>query len=128
MLAVDDALKSEDLEILAGEFVHVEITKCSSLIPKKLFQFERAIEFRKELFQGKYPKSVVLVVNSSLKTVKESVASIDKSNWSKTVLHPHIFSGSNLCLLQTICQSLCIARRLELGTESREVRTEIFQD
>ena len=36
MLAVGDAQKSEDVEILAGEFVHVEITECFSLIPKKI--------------------------------------------------------------------------------------------
>ena len=79
-----------------------------------------------EHFQNEFPKAVVLVVNCSLKTsrLKESVENINESKWSKTVQRPvqptTYLSGSDLYFLQTICQSLCIARSLD-------VRTEIFQ-
>ena len=45
--------------------MHIEITDGSSKFPRKLFQFERALEFREQLVGCSLPKALILVLNAS---------------------------------------------------------------
>ena len=72
--------------------MHIEITDGSSKFPRKLFQFERALEFREQLVGCSLPKALILVLNGSIGHMNQYVRPMKLSAWPGTIRKPHIFS------------------------------------
>ena len=80
------------LQLNQDDWIYFEITDGSSKIPRKLFQFERVMEFREALVVDSCPKVCVLILDGSIERVREVVQRNNLSIWPERIRRPHIFT------------------------------------
>uniref|UniRef100_A0A7S0MAH1 Uncharacterized protein n=1 Tax=Cryptomonas curvata TaxID=233186 RepID=A0A7S0MAH1_9CRYP len=81
----------EGMTFEEGDHLHIEITDGSSKISRKLFQFERTMEFWDSIVEGSRPRACVLILNGSIENVKEFCDEVAVNNWPADTRRPYIF-------------------------------------
>ena len=108
--------------------MHIEITDGSSKFPRKLFQFERALEFREQLVGCSLPKALILVLNGSIGHMNQYVRPMKLSAWPGTIRKPHIFSVPCYICFKPYANVYTILKSIQSDLQSQRRGLQLVDD